>query len=62
MTANSTRSCQGKVIVIEFSQPIFIFKRRSVWFKEIYVPKLRYILLRDMVKDATHHPDYKVST
>ena len=20
----------------------------------------RYILLRDMVKDATHHPDYKV--
>ena len=21
----------------------------------------RYILLRDMVKDATHHPDYKVS-
>ena len=21
----------------------------------------RYVLLRDMVKDATHHPDYKVS-
>ena len=28
--------------------------------RNISIPYSRYFLLKDMVKDATHHPDYKV--
>ena len=34
----------------------------SLRISRINVNLSRYILLRDMVKDATHHPDYKVTS
>ena len=47
MTVSFTPFCQGKITKLH----------TECFPMKIFFP--RFILLRDMVKDATHHPDYK---